>query len=193
MICWKLSVLSMASPKPGVSTTVRRSLTPLSSISTVDASNLTVFFEILSTASGTLRSGKQPQVSQAFFFRRFGGNVGEWTFRKIEFWQISWVLAAKMVEFSINFLEFLKNFLEYWSKLAIKACGMYFAVVICSFSEDTWHLWLLKDPVLRQEFPKNWVSAKFLLEFWRNFPWVLIKLSFGALEFWSKRRKKSLF
>lgn len=33
----------MASPKPGVSTTVRRNLTPLSSISTVDASNSTVF------------------------------------------------------------------------------------------------------------------------------------------------------
>lgn len=32
----------MASPKPGVSTTVSRNLTPRSSISTVDASNLTV-------------------------------------------------------------------------------------------------------------------------------------------------------
>ena len=39
MICWKLSALSMASPKPGVSTTVSRSLTPLSSISTVLASS----------------------------------------------------------------------------------------------------------------------------------------------------------
>ena len=64
------------------------------------------------------------QNTSGFFFRRFGGNVGEWTFRKIELWQISWVLAAKMVEFSINFLGFLNNFLEYWSKLAIKACIM---------------------------------------------------------------------
>lgn len=40
----KLFELSMASPKPGVSTTVRRSLTPRSSISTVEASNLTVCF-----------------------------------------------------------------------------------------------------------------------------------------------------
>jgi hypothetical protein len=32
------------SPKPGVSTIVSRSLTPLTSISTVDASMLTVFF-----------------------------------------------------------------------------------------------------------------------------------------------------
>lgn len=40
----KLFELSMASPKPGVSTTVRRSLTPRSSISTVEASSLTVCF-----------------------------------------------------------------------------------------------------------------------------------------------------
>lgn len=37
-----LSELSIASPKPGVSTTVSRSFTPRSSISTVDASNFTV-------------------------------------------------------------------------------------------------------------------------------------------------------
>ena len=131
-------------------------------------------------------------IYDRLFFRRFGGNVGEWTFRKIEFWQISWVLAAKTGWVFNKFLEFLKNFLEYWSKLAIKACGMYFAVVICSFPEDMWHLWLLKELVLMQELPKNWVSDKILLEFWRYFAWVLIKLSFGALEFWSKRRKKSL-
>lgn len=34
----------MASPKPGVSTTVSRNLTPLSSISTVEASIFTVCF-----------------------------------------------------------------------------------------------------------------------------------------------------
>jgi hypothetical protein len=57
MICWKLSVLSMASPKPGVSTTVNRSLTPRSSISTVEASNWTVFFfSNFSAALGTIRS-----------------------------------------------------------------------------------------------------------------------------------------
>lgn len=38
------SVLSIASPYPGVSTTVKRNLTPFSSISTVDASNLTVWW-----------------------------------------------------------------------------------------------------------------------------------------------------
>lgn len=43
-IALKLFELSMASPKPGVSTTVRRNLTPRSSISTVDASNFTVCF-----------------------------------------------------------------------------------------------------------------------------------------------------
>lgn len=43
-IALKLSELSMASPKPGVSTTVKRSLTPRSSISTVDASSFTVCF-----------------------------------------------------------------------------------------------------------------------------------------------------
>lgn len=37
-----LSELSIASPKPGVSTTVSRNFTPRSSISTVDASNFTV-------------------------------------------------------------------------------------------------------------------------------------------------------
>lgn len=37
-----LSELSIASPKPGVSTTVSRSFTPRSSISTVEASNFTV-------------------------------------------------------------------------------------------------------------------------------------------------------
>lgn len=40
----KLSELLMASPKPGVSTTVRRSFTPRSSISTVDASSFRVCF-----------------------------------------------------------------------------------------------------------------------------------------------------
>lgn len=45
----------MASPKPGVSTTVRRNLTPRSSISTVDASSCTVFL-IFSAALGTIRS-----------------------------------------------------------------------------------------------------------------------------------------
>lgn len=38
------SVLSIASPKPGVSTTVKRNLTPRSSISTVEASSFTVWF-----------------------------------------------------------------------------------------------------------------------------------------------------
>lgn len=37
-----LSELSIASPKPGVSTTVSRNFTPRSSISTVDASSFTV-------------------------------------------------------------------------------------------------------------------------------------------------------
>jgi len=39
-----LSVLSIESPYPGVSTTVSLSFTPRSSISTVDASNFTVWF-----------------------------------------------------------------------------------------------------------------------------------------------------
>uniref|UniRef100_A0A224XRG8 Uncharacterized protein n=1 Tax=Panstrongylus lignarius TaxID=156445 RepID=A0A224XRG8_9HEMI len=52
----KLSVLLIASPNPGVSTTVRRNFTPLSSISTVDASNSTVFV-VLSTASATFLFG----------------------------------------------------------------------------------------------------------------------------------------
>ncbi|KAI9590451.1 hypothetical protein GQX74_008618 [Glossina fuscipes] len=52
----KLSELSMASPKPGVSTTVSLNLTPRSSISTVEASNFTVCF-CFSIASGIIRSG----------------------------------------------------------------------------------------------------------------------------------------
>uniref|UniRef100_A0A1A9VB10 Uncharacterized protein n=1 Tax=Glossina austeni TaxID=7395 RepID=A0A1A9VB10_GLOAU len=52
----KLSELSMASPKPGVSTTVSLNLTPRSSISTVEASNFTVCF-CFSIASGMIRSG----------------------------------------------------------------------------------------------------------------------------------------
>ena len=33
------------------------------------------------------------RYSPGFFFGRLGGNVGEWNFRKIEFWQNSWVLG----------------------------------------------------------------------------------------------------
>lgn len=57
MISWKLPELSMESPNPGVSTTVSLSLTPLSSISTVDASSCMVFLLILSAAEGITRSG----------------------------------------------------------------------------------------------------------------------------------------
>ena len=52
--------------------------------------------------------------TSGFFFGRFGGKVGEWNFRKIEFWQISWVLTRKIVEFLANLLEFWKKFLEFW-------------------------------------------------------------------------------
>ena len=47
--------LPMASPNPGVSTTVNLNLTPRSSISTVEASSWTVFL-IFSAAFATIRS-----------------------------------------------------------------------------------------------------------------------------------------
>ena len=96
MICWKLSVLSMASPKPGVSTTVNRSLTPRSSISTVDASNWTVFFfSNFSAALGTIRSVKygkilstlRTQTKTALFVLFLYENVPQYVLSKVSVFQ----------------------------------------------------------------------------------------------------------
>ena len=104
----------MASPKPGVSTTVNRSLTPRSSISTVDASNWTVFFfSNFSAALGTIRSVKSKTGKECFDDTNENDTLNQfWSSKKRSFlaFVIAWiVMYFKAFEFqsTITFYSFL--------------------------------------------------------------------------------------